>query len=130
MKVHSSLAAFWDHYSMRFGISLGWDFEQPYKEFVEQHEKEFAEANAMTITHEEYGCEVSELDIAKLGFGEVTPNALNILKMYKRHADGTCSCGHGELADDAVVLQSMHSGSSDMLFIKDIRQFFEMNPEA
>ncbi len=123
MKVTNSVAMFWNHYSMRFGIGNGWDFEEDYKTFVGRNEKLYKEAVSLHLTTS--NLDVSEWDIAQMGFGDVTTGGEAIMAAYLSHVNDTCSCeDHGVLEDNAVVYSSMHSGSSDYLYARDVREFF------
>lgn len=117
MKLTSSVKAFFHHYSLQFGIKTGWDFEQDYADFVNENLEEFKDSVCLTLTT--IDLDVTEYDIAMLALGVVTETGevllgalLNIAKDY---------------TDSIVLLSSMHSGSSDYLYVKDIRDLFAEN---
>lgn len=104
-----SVSSFFNHYSLEFGIRQGWDFEEDYSTFVERNKEIYASNEAMKIKEQSF----SELDIfnASRDIKGLVPALYSVLsKIAEEHKD----------TPDACILQSMHSGSSDYLFVKDL----------
>jgi hypothetical protein len=102
---------FWWHVASEFALMNGWDMEQDYCEW--------AEAN-MQLLHDNkcYSCagnDVTEYDIAQAGQGKATVAFDMWLRAYHVGLKPTAP-------DNACVLMSMHSGSSDYMFVKDVKE--------
>lgn len=114
-----SLNSFWLHYAMEYAIAeTGYDLKGDLLAYAYTNPDEFKEVS-LTIVGEESNVDVTEMDILKLGYGDVTENALALLTKY-----------HDNLIEHSVdpnevINQSMHSGSSDYLYARDIYEFFE-----
>ncbi len=113
MVLTSKITGFMFHYSLQYLLSIGFDIcDGDHEEFVAQNPDKMA---AVTFTLKSTGVDVTELDIYKASQGEATEAMQSLIKqwdlMIKEDTD-----------DLATVLVSMHSGSSDYLYAKDIRE--------
>lgn len=101
---------FWQHYSMQFSIHLGWDYEQDLKEFVSNNRDKYNESS-FTVD----GTDITEWEIFNLGQGSVVGNAQLLLDKLKYIAN----LEENVSRPDDVLLDSVHSGSSEYLYIRD-----------
>uniref|UniRef100_A0AAU8GKT0 Uncharacterized protein n=1 Tax=Salmonella phage PMBT22 TaxID=3153513 RepID=A0AAU8GKT0_9CAUD len=111
MQLSSKVQGFFAHATAEFAISKGWDFEQELSEFYKDIDMN---TPYMALAS---GQEFSEGDLFKASQGEVTPGFAAFWSGFTIKE---------EAPDDDVFMQSMHSGSSDMLFVKDVRHIQEV----
>ncbi|QHJ82239.1 MAG: hypothetical protein [Bacteriophage sp.] len=99
---------FFYHLAAENAIRLDWDFEtelsEVYKDKPEELDKPVLEHASGDI--------LTERDVLEASKGNVTPSfEVFFTKVYN---------GVSHLDSDMAVLSSMHSGSSDYLYVKDI----------
>ena len=107
--------SFFHHTAMETAISNGWDFKQDLVEFYEQHEDK--EKILSRTVWEVKGCIVTEEDVLYASKGAIT-EAMYI--MFSTYLAGVKPSSWG-IVPSPTVLVSMHSGSSDYLFLKDVK---------
>ncbi|EJB4242348.1 hypothetical protein MT068_001424 [Salmonella enterica] len=112
MQLSSKVQGFFGHVTMQFALMKGWDMEQELDEFYKTIDLDVDYAALST------GENVTERDIFKASQGEVTPGFAKFWVAITLKEDAP---------DDGVVMQSMHSGSSDMLFVKDVKHIQEIS---
>lgn len=114
-----SLNSFWLHYAMEYAIAeTGYNLDGDLLAYAYCNPDEFKDVS-LTIVGEESNVYVTEMDILKLAYGDVNEKALALLTKY-----------HENLVKHSVdpnetINSSMHSGSSDYLYARDIYEFFE-----
>lgn len=111
MKIKTSF--FW-HLFSETAIRNGWDFEEDFDIFVLKMKDEVLDSVAFTA----YGNDLTERDIYTACKGIATEG---FTKFYKTICD---HCKND--SDHKCVQSSMHSGSSDYLFVSDLEQMFEV----
>lgn len=111
MKLSINVQAFFSHVSMQFALMKGWDMEQDLAEFYKGVDLDEPYASLNT------GQTITEGDIFEASRGVVTPSFAEFWNGITLKEDAP---------DDGVFMQSMHSGSSDMLFVKDVRHIQEI----
>ncbi|QXV84388.1 hypothetical protein bas34_0092 [Escherichia phage SelmaRatti] len=111
MQLSSKIQGYFGHVTMEFAISKGWDFEQDLAEFYKDIDLNVPYMGLST------GQEITEADVFKASQGEITPSFATFWSGFTIKE---------EAPDDDVFMQSMHSGSSDMLFVKDVRHIQEV----
>lgn len=109
MKIKTSF--FW-HLFSETAIRNGWDFEEDFDIFVLKMKDEVLDLVAFTA----YGNDLTERDIYTASKGIATDN---FIKFYKTIYD---NCKND--SSHKCVHASMHSGSSDYLFVSDLEQMF------
>lgn len=114
-----SMNSFWLHYAMQYAIAeTGYNLEGDLLAYAYNNPDEFKSV-ALTVITPDGEVDVTEMDILKLGYGDVTDKALVLLKKYHenliKHA----------VDENEIINQSMHSGSSDYLYAKDIYNYFK-----
>lgn len=108
------MQAFFLHYSTKFGIAFGLDMEQDYEEFVEKNKETYEQHECLTYEEEEIS--VSEWDIFLLAQNKLPLN--EAAKGFKNYL-----IERANLYKDkpwAIIMSSMHSGSSDYLTVSKI----------
>lgn len=111
--------SFFHHTAMETAISNGWDFEQDLVQFYEQHEDK--EKILSGTVWEVKGCIVTEEDVLYASKGAIT-EAMYI--MFSTYLKGVYPASW-ERSPSPTVLTSMHSGSSDYLFLKDVKELVD-----
>ena len=104
---------FW-HLFSETAIRNGWDFEEDFNVFVSKMSDETLDAVAFTA----YENDITERDIYEASNGVATDSFIKFYKtIYEKCKDNkeTHQC----------VQSSMHSGSSDYLFVSDLKEMFE-----
>ncbi|EJO9850561.1 hypothetical protein NVD72_004787 [Salmonella enterica] len=112
MQLSSKVQGYFGHVTMEFAISKGWDFEQDLAEFYKDIDLNVPYMGLST------GQEITEGDVFKASQGEVTPSFAAFWLGLTLKEDAP---------DDGVFMQSMHSGSSDYLYVKDVREIQEIS---
>ncbi len=110
MKIKTSF--FW-HLFSETAIRNGWDFEEDFDNFVLKMKDEVLDSVAFTA----YGNDLTERDIYSASKGVMTEG---FIKFYKTIYD---NCKTNKESHQCVQ-SSMHSGSSDYLFVSDLEQMF------
>ncbi|ECJ3451768.1 hypothetical protein BNKMLPFJ_00122 [Escherichia phage vB_EcoS-26175IV] len=111
MQLSSKVQGYFGHVTMEFAISKGWDFEQDLAEFYKDIDLNVPYMGLST------GQEITEGDVFKASQGEVTPGFAKFWLGLTLKEDAP---------EDGVVMQSMHSGSSDYLFVSDVKELQEI----
>jgi hypothetical protein len=115
MNISSNVKAFFWHVASGYAIRNGWDFETPLREFYAAHpEKEAALADQSYVSLGDIV--VSEADVLFAYEGVVTAN----FEVFFTNLNNGWKEKDAKFTGEEVVLQSMHSGSSDYLFVKDV----------
>ncbi|EJT0117306.1 hypothetical protein NVX19_003571 [Salmonella enterica] len=112
MQLSGKIQGFFGHVTMQFALMKGWDMEQELDEFYKT--VDLTEEYASLSTGET----ITEGDIFAASCGEVTPSFAAFWNGITLKEDAP---------DDGVFMQSMHSGSSDYLFVKDVREIQEIS---
>lgn len=105
---------FFDHYSSQFGLTLGWIFEGTYDEFVSKNERIYKSTTCLVIKNLYH---VTEWDIYQLSKGVIcSDNALHFVRYLDTKSN-----------TDSIqpILVSCHSGSSDYLTPKKVKEFIK-----
>ena len=115
MQLSSKIQGYFGHVTMQFALMHGWDLEEELADFYEKVDLNvpFAELGTGEV--------LLEADIFKASQGDVTPGFAKFW-LGITLKDGA--------PDDGVVMQSMHSGSSDYLFVKDVKELQEICKNA
>lgn len=111
MKIKTSF--FWHMFSETV-IRNGWDFEEDFDIFVLKMKDEVLDSVAFTA----YGNDLTERDIYAACKGIATEGFTKFYKTIYDHCKND--------SDHKCVQSSMHSGSSDYLFVSDLEQMFEV----
>lgn len=111
MKIKTSF--FW-HLFSETAIRNGWDFEEDFDIFVLKMKDEVLDSVAFTA----YGNDLTERDIYAACKGIATDS---FIKFY-RTIYNNCKTAK---ESHQCVQSSMHSGSSDYLFVSDLEQMFK-----
>lgn len=112
--------SFFTHVAMEFALRNGWDFEANLIDFWKGREEELTSiCYEVVVTgeyKEQYGelVKLTEADILLMSQGKYNQACIDFWTYYSKIIKP-------EVPDNATVLQSMHSGSSDMLFVSDIK---------
>lgn len=117
---------FFHHLFLETAIRNEWDYEQDLSEFVIElimKKPEVMKAVAFTLASVYGEAKLTELDIYLASQNKVTESLANFYTTYYK---GLTEKG---LAENPVIQQSMHSGSSDYLFRKDIEAMVEKYKE-
>lgn len=109
MKIKTSF--FW-HLFSETAIRNGWDFEEDLESFVSKLPFGVMEAYAFSA----YDVNLTEYDIYKASSGIATDNFITFYKTIYNNCKNDSS--------HKCVQASMHSGSSDYLFVSDLEQMF------
>ncbi|QIN99353.1 hypothetical protein HWD21_gp143 [Salmonella phage oldekolle] len=111
MQLSNKIQGYFGHVTIEFAISKGWDFEQDLAEFYKDIDLNVPYMGLST------GQEITEADVFKASQGEVTPSfaAFWLGITLKDTAP-----------DEGVFMQSMHSGSSDYLYVRDVKELQEI----
>lgn len=107
MKIKTSF--FW-HLFSETAIRKGWDFEEDLDIFVLKMKDETLDSVAFTA----YGNDITERDIYAASKGIATDNLITFYKEIYNNCKND--------SEYSVVQASMHSGSSDYLFVSDLKQ--------
>lgn len=122
----SGNARFFHHLFSETAIGNNWDYEQSLPEFVTEiikNKPAVMKAEAFVIASRHGEAKLTELDVYLASQNKVTESFANFYTIYYK---GLTEKG---LAENPVVQQSMHSGSSDYLFRKDIEAMVEKYKE-
>lgn len=111
--------SFFHHTAMETAIRNGWDFEQNLTEFYNTHERGSAILGG--VVWEIKGLQVTESDVLCASCGTITHD---LYLMFSEYLKGVKTSAW-DIEVSPVVLQSMHSGSSDYLFLKDIKELVD-----
>lgn len=117
--------SFFTHVAMEFALRNGWDFEANLVDFWKGREEELTSiCYEVVVTgeyKEQYGelVKLTEADILLMSQGKYNQDCIDFWTYYSKIIKP-------EVPDNATVLQSMHSGSSDMLFVSDIKAMITM----
>lgn len=115
MQLSSKIQGYFGHVTMEFAISKGWDFEQDLAEFYKDIDLNVPYMGLST------GQEITEADVFKASQGEVTPSFAEFWLGITLKDNAP---------DEGVVMQSMHSGSSDYLYVRDVKELQEICKNA
>lgn len=111
MKIKTSF--FW-HLFSETAIRNGWDVEEDFDTFVSKMEDSVLDSVAFTA----YGNDLTERDIYEVSKGSATPSFVLFYKtMYENNASKN--------NPNQCIQCSMHSGSSDYLFVEDLESMFK-----
>lgn len=113
MQLTDSIKAFFAHVTMEFAIRSGWDFQGDLVDFYRDNNIDLSVSYASLASGED----ISENDIFQASLGVVTPSFAKFWLAITLKDDAP---------EDGVVMQSMHSGSSDYLFISDVKEIQEI----
>lgn len=102
---------FFFHVCSEAAISNGWDYENSPADFMLAQDDKVLSGMVYSVG----GFELREIDIAMAAKGQATDD---FKEFWDNYAENIM---YADAKDDGVVLQSMHSGSSDLLFVKDVR---------
>lgn len=116
MQITSKVSCFFFHVASEFAIANGWDFEKDLTEFYTENTElvekltnsMYLELSKANVTLTEWDCFQASKGIATESFQE----------FWNTYAKGLFH----DAPDNAVVIQSMHSGSSDYLYVKDVKE--------
>lgn len=116
MQINSKVSGFFFHVASEFAIANGWDFEQDLNDFYTEN-TELAEklTKSMYLELSNHKASISEWDCFQASKGVATES---FQEFWNTYAKGLFH----DAPDNAVVLQSMHSGSSDYLYVKDVKE--------
>jgi hypothetical protein len=116
--------SFTSHAALEGAMRNGFDFtsEQQLSDWVTSQSDEFKKSVVWSLG--DSSISVTEEDLCLASGGNYTEGfkaffTQVLANMEKAKEDGA------KITDDSVVLQSMHSGSSDYLFLKDLREAVE-----
>lgn len=115
MQLSSKIKGYFGHVTMEFAISKGWDFEQDLAEFYKDIDLNVQYMGLST------GQEITEADVFKASQGEITPSFAEFWLGVTLKDNAP---------DEGVVMQSMHSGSSDYLYVRDVKELQEICKNA
>ena len=115
MQLSSKIQGYFGHVTMEFAISKGWDFEQDLAEFYKDIDLNVQYMGLST------GQEITEGDVFKASQGEITPSFAEFWLGITLKDNAP---------DEGVVMQSMHSGSSDYLYVRDVKELQEICKNA
>lgn len=114
MQLSGKLKRYFHHVTMEFAISKGWDFEQDLAKYYESHKEIDLSSAYLGLST---GQELTEYDVFKASQGEITPSFAEFWLGITLKDDAP---------EDGVLMSSMHSGSSDYLFVKDVKELQEI----
>lgn len=104
-----SLESFFHHYSLEFAFKQDYDFDEDYIAFVERKKEAYQASEAFAINYKPF----SEYDIfnASIDIKRLVPDLFSaLLEIAEKNLN----------TPEAVLMQSMHSGSSEYLRVRDI----------
>lgn len=118
----SNLKAFYWHKSAEYLLSIGWDMEQDPLEFLDATERTDI---AFTIRAAPEGAEpyvvnVAERELVLAATGEDSRGLRELMFSYERAINSKA-----DVHDSMTCDVSMHSGSSDYLHVRDVRDYCE-----
>lgn len=111
MQLSNKIQGYFGHVTIEFAISKGWDFEQDLAEFYKDIDLNVPYMGLST------GQELTEYDVFKASQGEITPSFAEFWLGITLKDNAP---------DEGVVMQSMHSGSSDYLYVRDVKELQEI----
>lgn len=109
MLLSDRVKGFFHHLTAEYAISLGWDFEEQLADFYSDKDLMVA---AYSIRSS--GKELTELDIFEASKGNATTSFKDFF------IDLLAKSTH--MSDETPLLVSMHSGSSDYLFVGEAKK--------
>lgn len=111
MQLSNKIQGYFGHVTIEFAISKGWDFEQDLAEFYKDIDLNVPYMGLST------GQGITEADVFKASQGEITPSFAEFWLGITLKDNAP---------DEGVVMQSMHSGSSDYLYVRDVKELQEI----
>lgn len=119
VELNPQLRSFFFHFSMVPVIRAGWDFEGDALEYFDKYCD--ASLVAFNVKNDEGHMEpVTEREILLAGAGEDSPGLRKLMRAWER-----AMAKAGNIAPNAVLDVSMHSGSSDYLYAGDVTDYCE-----
>lgn len=115
MQININVRSFFFHVASEFAIGQGWDFVQDLTDFYKDNPNLAAKLNESIYVQIQDSVSLSEWDVLQASNSVATEG---FQQFWLEFAKGLYSTA----PDNAVILQSMHSGSSDYLYVKDIRE--------
>lgn len=114
MQLSNKIQGYFGHVTMEFALQHGWDMEKDLSEFYESHKEIDLSSVYLGLST---GQELTEYDVFKASQGEITPSFAEFwLGITLKDS----------APDEGVVMQSMHSGSSDYLYVRDVKELQEI----
>lgn len=116
----TNIKAFFFHVSCEYLLSKGWDLEEDPFDFIEKVEGGLTD-KFCTINHPDGSkYHVTEYEIALAGAGIDTLGLRKYMESY-----GRAIASNSEATPDKMCGASMHSGSSDYLYVRDVTDYLE-----
>lgn len=99
--------------SLQFGMSLGYNLESNYLEFIKENQEQYEKSVCLTYQGSN---DITEWDIASIFVGELTEGMVNFINYLKSTSEDMAS-------GSDVLMVSSHSGCSDYLTKQKVQEY-------